>query len=493
MEQAKVDSTAKLIQSLTPSEKRYLKLNVLDLNKGNNAVKLYHFYTSYIPNNDISEFPEYLTKGMNLSYEKSNLRRVILRSLRNYHENLNDTSFSLNTLLDIEILFNRKLYDDALSIIDKMLKITTEMELFVQKLEYLLWYRKLLIRKGDYATLSKRADFLEAEINDCFKKNQNLNDYRCIQSKLLGIISKSGVLISDEATSELKNIIKHSLLSDEKNALSFNAKCHFYEAWGWYYKLTLQPKKSLSISENFITFLEENFEKTIQYPQIYFSALSNYVTRCTSLNKYDQALKGIEKLKSITTIKGLKIDDSLKVTVTAFALERKLTIHTYTHDFKEAIALFEEVKLFIKKNGEATHLTFKNVTRIFTSISYFHLADYKAALTLIREMFDDKSDNQRYDNYLYAHLLQILIHYEMGNFRLIPYLVKAAKHFCKSKKFNEKSIPLFMELISRLTKATTEKEKLKMKAENLAIFKTLNNNENTIFETLSLDLWFAKK
>jgi hypothetical protein len=241
--------------------------------------------------------------------------------------------------------------------------------------------------------------------------------------------------------------------------------------------------------------LESNKTKILQYPQVYFSAVTNFVTRCCSIDQYDKALLGIEKLETIPTLKGAKVSEGLKTEIKFFAIERKLLIYIQKRNFDKAVQFYEETNPFIEKNKGNVHVSFLSIYRIFTAIAYFHQNQLEATLTQIRNIFDDKNDSQRFDNYLYAHLLQIMTHVEMKNYRIVPYQIQAAKRFCKAKKFKQKSVTLFFELVSKWIKAENNEELNIVKQSYLEKFSHLQINEggDVVQNTLAFDLWLTPK
>lgn len=495
MKEIKNDELMQLIQALSPNEKRYIRLNILDNSKGKNFEILYNFLEGQTLKEQNIKIPNFIKTKMNVSYEKNYLKKMILRALRNFNEDLTDNLTALQTLIDLEILFNKKLYDTCQQLIEKMLKFTEDKELYNSAIVYLLWYRRILVRKGDYTMLAQKANFLKEKINFCFRQLENLNGYREIQSSILGIISKKGILLSKEDLESLDEIIKNPLLENENKAITFHSKCHFYEAWIWYYSHTNNPEKSQLLSESFVGFLESNKTKMLQYPQVYFSAITNFVTRCCAIDLYDKALNGISKLETIPSLKGAKVSEGLKTEIKFFAIERQLMIYTQKRNFAKVIQFYEETNSFIEKNKDKLHVSFLSLYRVFTAIAYFHQSQYSETLTLIRNMFDDKNDSQRFDNYLYAHLLQIMTHVELKNYRIIPYQIQATKRFCKTKKIQENSVSLFFELIGKWIKSKDENELSFTKKIYLEKLMQLqkNGNRDVVQNTLALDIWLTNK
>lgn len=495
MKKIKNDELIQLIQSLSPNEKRYIRLNILDNSKGKNFEILYNFLEGQTLKEQNIKIPNFFKTKMNVSYEKKYLKKMILRALRNFNEDSTDNLIALQTLIDLEILFNKKLYDTCQLIIEKMLKFTEEKELFNSELVYLLWYRRILVRKGDYVKLAQKSSFVKEKINFCLQQIENLNAYRDIQSSILGIISKKGVLLSTEDLESLDEVINNPLLENENKAITFHSKCHFYEAWIWYYSHTNKPEKSQLLSEAFVGFLEINKTKILEYPQVYFSAVSNFITRCCNMNYYDKALNGISKLENIPTLKGAKVNEGLKTVIKFFAIERKLMIYIQQRKYEKAIQLYEETNSLIEKNINKLHVNFLNFYRVLNAVAYFHQNQLNATLTLIRKLFDDKNISQGFENYLFAHLLQIMTHIELKNYRIIPYQIQAAKRFCKTKNIQDKSVILFFELVGKWIKSKNQDEINVIKRKYLEKLNQLHMSDtrDVVKNTLAIDLWLTVK
>jgi hypothetical protein len=84
-----------------------------------------------------------------------------------------------------------------------------------------------------------------------------------------------------------------------------------------------------------------------------------------------------------------------------------------------------------------------------------------------------------------------MTHVEMKNYRIVPYQIQAAKRFCKSKKFKQKSITLFFELIGKLIKTENQLEFNQTKLSYAEKFDALlaSEGEDIIQSTLAFDLW----
>ena len=117
-----------LVKSMTMSEKRYFKINSLKhvIGESNDYIHLFNAIEKQNKYNENALLKCDFVK--NLSQEKNYLYRLILKSLNAYHSDLNAKSRVLSLLHQIEVLYHKGLYDQALKLVKKAKKITKEHE-----------------------------------------------------------------------------------------------------------------------------------------------------------------------------------------------------------------------------------------------------------------------------------------------------------------------------------------------------------------------------
>ena len=115
-----------LISSMTMSEKRYFKLfsSRHVIGDSNDYI---HLFNAIDKQKVYSE--DQLRKASfvkNLSQEKNYLYRLVLKSLNAYHSGLNTKSKIFEYLKQVEILFHKGLYRQAIKIVKKAKKLERE-------------------------------------------------------------------------------------------------------------------------------------------------------------------------------------------------------------------------------------------------------------------------------------------------------------------------------------------------------------------------------
>lgn len=484
-----------LIHSLSTNEKRYFKLFTADTLGDKNYQKLF----TAIAAGKISDKKE-LKKSMghttmNVSYEKKYLQKILMRALRNFHEDSSSEIALHQILIDVEILFNKQHYDISFAIVKKSLALAEENEQYPLLLQLLKWYRKILIRKGLYTQVAEENEYISKKERDCLSRLENLNQYKNIQAQMLALIGRKGNARNEKEILEFKKIMKQPLLKKESLAVSYGAKILFFESWNWFYQHSFQIEKAYQNSIRTLTFIESHPEKIKLQPQTYMAALSGLVSRCINLNKYDEAIKVIEKLERMKEMPGIHIPKSLHTEILSFALERRLMIYGFNRDFKKGIDLYEKTKDEIDKHKKSIRQTFFSMYHELIGLCFVHTKQYEKALSHLRILMDDTEDKQRSDTFLYAHLLHIITHFELKNYQLLPYLTKSVQRFAKSRGFTQETVSLFLKMFNELAKKNSKKEIVQIVTSYRPKFKTLSksNADDVIQGTIDLDYWMEGK
>lgn len=495
MASGKIPPLTELINSLSTNEKRYFKLFTANSSGDQNYQKLF----TAIEKDKIKD-PKELKKrmsgtNMNVSYEKAYLQKMLMRSLRNFHED-SSTEISLHqTLTDIEILFNKQNYDLCQVLIKNALTVAEENEHFAMVIQLLKWQRRIMIRKGQYAEVAKQNPVLIAKEKECLQKMENLMYFKDLQANFLYLISQKGNARREEEMAGFTELIRHPILQKEENALSHNATLLYFDCWNWYYQHTLQIENAYKNCHRMVAYIEKNPEKIKLHPQSYMAALSSLANRCSNYEKYDEALQVIEKLEKMHTIKGIKIPKSLQTEILIYSTERRLMIYGFSRDFKKGIEWYEKTKAEIEKNKKTLRPTFLSMYHQLISLCYIHLHRYADALKHLRIVFDEIDDKQRSDSFLYSHLLHVITHFELKNYELIPYLLKSVERFARSRGFKQETIGLFIKMFNELTRHNSKQDVQRILKNYHPKFTALNqlNSDSVIMGTIDLDLWMTSR
>jgi hypothetical protein len=150
----------------------------------------------------------------------------------------------------------------------------------------------------------------------------------------------------------------------------------------------------------------------------------------------------------------------------------------------------KEMKRFEKKSS----MVIKFVTLLNIVYIYLGAGEYKQALQILTRTLNE-SYKLRMDGQLSARLMNIIIHYEIGNEEVIDYLVSSTRYFLKKHGGVSKSEKLILSYFSsKKRNGSLEKDiemihKIKNELESLEA----DPKERNIFKGFNFLLWLESK
>ena len=189
-----------------------------------------------------------------------------------------------------------------------------------------------------------------------------------------------------------------------------------------------------------------------ELPKRYVKALNNVMFSYMDYKRWDECYDMIEKMKGLTKQKGFEsLDVQLKLFT--FPHNGELLVCINKGDFKKATEIvvpeiingLEEYEG--KINNEEVMLFYYNISR-----AYFGYGDYKLALKYINLVLNNSENGLREDVYTFARLVNLVIHFELGNFDLLDYTIKSTKRFVTKSKKNYKFENVFLKDFKKLLK-----------------------------------------
>ena len=201
-----------------------------------------------------------------LHVPKNYLRALILKSLRNFHSNLSKDSEVKDILRNVEILFNKELYQHAIGELKRAEKIASSYQLFLLLIDVLNWKRRLQqhLTPNDFPAFKETLD----EQNQVLEKLINLNAY----SNLI-------VDVSHEVTGGIAGVIDHQdWLSNVKNAQSLEARVMHVNAR--YFQLVSEGRAEDGerILYELLDYMDELPHRVEETPGLYISTINNFIS-----------------------------------------------------------------------------------------------------------------------------------------------------------------------------------------------------------------------
>lgn len=489
------DYLTDLIHSLTANEKRYFKLS--GLARGSSNHKILFDALDSTGANDLAALKKKL-KGsrMNLAYERRYLQQMLLRSLRNFHEGSSVEAELHQALLDIEIVFNKEQYELCHILIKQAMATAVKTELYLYQLHLIRWKRSCLVRMGKSA---EQARFLKEEPTlqqQCLDQLNNLQVYKVLHHRAYYLIGKQGSALSATDKQTLKELLDGPHMQHISQATSVNAKAHFLQIKIWCHHILAEVETAYKYSRQLIQLLENNRHYMKVHPQVYLATLATHYNRCYALDYIKEASEMLKQAEDMLKFKKPALSEGLKTEVFYFVSERYLMQYAYDNRFKEALQQAEKNRDFYTRKKLTLRPSYHIIQHYFTALSHFHLGQYEQAVKHVRIILDEIDNNVRIDFILFTHVLNVMIHYELGNYQLVPYLSKSLNRFMKVRQLQRKSVTLIIKLLTQFIKHRHDKracvDALRNFKKDIQAAET-TPHETILTGTLQLDYWINSK
>jgi hypothetical protein len=483
----------RLIKSMSGSEKRYFKLFAgYSDDRSNKYIRLFDeideqeiFDDEALKRSIYGKKP---IESRKYSELKAYLYDLILKSLQRFDEK-SSIDFKLkNYLQSIRVLYRRSHFEDARQLVGKAKKLAQRYEKFDAMLEMLNWEKQIAYAQTDIAFLDSQLSRIDAEEKDCLTRLQNISSYRNIFFQLLISLRKDASLRNKEQGEKLSAIIRHPLLADESLAGSHQARILYHRIYSVYYYAQKKLSEFYQVSQVLLSLMEGQVHFLKEDVSEYISALSNLTLACGWLKKHDEVEKNLEKFRNITPITQ---DDELKIHRQYYM--NKFALSIVIGDFKEGLKALEQHQEEIRRFSDAS---FRKHTFFFQYFYiYFGNDDYNKALEYLNEWLNLSSNIERKDLQSLARILNLIVHYEMGNSILLESLLRSTYRFLKKQERINEYERLILNFIRNSGKIVSKKELkqayLQLKEDLEGLFQ--QKEERAMLEMFDIVSWVESK
>jgi hypothetical protein len=431
-----------LIKSLTKSEKRYLRIHAGMSGRDANYLQLFDAIEKQ-KEYDEEEIRKTL-KGKKflsqLHVTKIYLTELILKALKNYHSDTSVHSKLLDLLKDIELLFDKELYDLCYYRIEKAEDLAGKYEKLSLLTEVFFWKRKLALavsgnRKDIHLLLVKEKEAIE--------QMEILNTYWQHTINMGNLINDDNFL---RELTETKNNIAHALQSQV---------LHYHILYGLHFIKGDLKKAEKHISE-LIKFLEKYPERIKEDPHSYVTAIGNKIGLYLSGKRWDEIPALIYKIREVPAKYKLKNESRFTVRLWLRMFNVELEMYRDSRQLEKGIALMDEIQRFIEKRRKAIPADYILLIYYQFANIFFLKKDYSKSLRWLSEIINSNFGNTREDIQSYARILNLIVHFELNNIIVLRYAVDSCRRFLNKKRTEISSGKKLLNLFSKLSHAYPE-------------------------------------
>ncbi len=361
-----------------------------------------------------------------LHVTKIYLSNLILKSLRNFHSSISKSAELKDLLRDIEILFQKELFNQCKYEIDKAEKMAIEYEDATSLIEVLSWKRKLLLAtKNFFQGKNEILKMLEVQ-DDSLKKIGNLSQYWKYTFSVFEEFNKG--------ENNFKKFLSNPLLKNLSEDEFLQSKVLYYHIMFTVEIVKSNDDKAVEHLENLIELLESHPKRVKDDPSSLITAINNRVGMLLTAKDYKNVTPLIQKIRNLPEEYEIKNRSKITFKILLQAYNVELEMYRDTENIEKAKELVNSIVEFIDKNESIIPVDYKMLFYYQIGHVYFLAGEYSNSLKWLNEIISNRTSIPREDIHSYARFLNLIIHYELKNIYVLKYAVESCRRFLKKKR-----------------------------------------------------------
>ncbi len=482
----------KLIKSLSKSEKRFFKLSSALQSGDKNYLKIFDVIEKQ-EEYDEEELKKSFKKEKfikHLPSEKNHLYKLILKSLRSYHSDQTTGGLLKQELKNVEILYDKALFKECEKFVKRAKELAREYERFYYLFELISWEKKLLEEAYQSGEFGTDLDELVAEEEEVISKLRNLAEYTILYSKINLIFRTGGFTRNEKERKLVEEIADYHLIKGKNTALSTTAASICYYIKGLCAATNRVYSDSFQFFNRTKEILNNNPKIKEESSQRYLLTLGHLIRCYIDSRDFENASKVLEELQDLAQAKGfVSIDINLKI----FTLSKNLQLNLLhaKGEFEKSVDLTHTIEKTLEELGDKISKEQLLLFKYNFAYANFGAGEYKKALQYINDVLNDNEQNLRQDIYSFARILNLLIHFELGNFEFMDYVIKSTNRYLNKQEKDYDIENIFVKYIRKVSKMGNSLEGIPIFEEMQVEIKKLlsDHNEQVILEYIDVLAW----
>ncbi|MFK7908498.1 MAG: hypothetical protein AB8B69_25425 [Chitinophagales bacterium] len=415
-----------LIKSLSKGEKKSIQSAVIYQKEGkSNTIRLYEAIEKQKVYDEraLKKIFEGTKMVKHFAAEKVHLYDFILKNLADYHQNLSPKTTAFDLLKRAQILLNKGFYTECHQLLEKTKKMAQNYSLLTASYEAVNMQMKLANLRINQEN-QKPQQYLIEDRAYIVKQLDNANTYQLISKEIYTIYRKLYGATSEEVEKNLEHLMEHPLLQDESEAISYESKKSFYYVHSLYNAITNHLELSNEYLEKRIQWAETKPFILKQNISPYLRDLLNLVRSQVQLNKIEESKATFRKLQELphTYPTSFNVTSKKMLFTKTLLMESMICFATFDFGLVPNIILKVEETLLYNE----TEYDIMDVFHIYCHLAsiQFYLEEYNQTIDWCNRILGLSSIQSAAEERIAIYIFNMLSHYELGNYDLLPHLVQ---------------------------------------------------------------------
>ena len=480
------DALFNLIKSMKKSEKRYFRLYVSS--EDHSARKFIRLFDLIDKQNKYDEKKilqsDDLINPKQISNLKAHLYKKVLQSIRQYNQ-ASVLDIQIREMIDhAQILFNRSLYDQCASVLKKAKKQAHKIDNLELQLEILKWEKNVLTQTVGPDN-QKRVNKIIEEVQDTNKRINNINTFTNLAVKLNSLYLKMGFIRNQSDYEKIVNMFNESMPDYNEDELSLNEKLNLYNLFVGYYFFIHDFTNGYRYAKKCLALFEVHKKIRISKVEMYLRAINNLMIAQYKLYKYHEFVDTSHQLRQIRHFPKNVINENIRL---------KLLKYTYVHEFNRFFMLgdFSTGASLMSKIRPGLEQIIPQLDSHSTMIMYYKMAclyfgnrNYSESIYWLNRIINSEAIDLREDIHSFARIMNLISHYELGNFDVIDYYIRSTYRFLLKKHdlydFQKYILNFLKKLSYNFTEEKLVPEFEKLRSQLLPLQKNLHEKRAFIY------------
>ncbi len=490
------DALYRLIRSMSGPEKRYFKVFA---SKGGKEKKYLMLFDA------ISRQKEYDEEALKrrfrnekfvrqFSVAKNYLYGLIMRSLRQFHAEETVEARLRTMLTDVRLLIDRGLSDQARSLNDRATAMAEKFQ------KPLLLFEALRLHEEINPTFGTDAAEIAAMRERQLETLDRLREL--VERKILlyhiSIPVKQGNIRKDEERQRLERLIADPLLSEGSMPSSLVGQIYYHWSHSTYGFLRLDYPAALEHVAAIIRLVEAEPDRTPDLMDYYLMALNNALVLYRRLGRNRELQKTVETMRGIAQGLMKRSDSAYRrhnVRTFASIYIHLLGLHSDAGTFDQGLHLAEEAERGLERFGPYLKEEETTALHLNLVLIYFGAGKLRRSLDHINAVLLERSPVTNSGGYYAAHLINLIVHFELKNYCLLKYMTPSTSRYLSSRNVAHKLERTIIDLFETLPKSKGPEDAVRVFAQTRDRMLELRNDpvEKTAFRYFGYVEWLESR
>jgi len=471
MKASLLEESYELIKSLSSTEKRYFKLFTRFQDGDKSYLKLFDIIDKQSTYDEKKINQKFISqnKVSNLPAVKKYLFDQIIASIKSYGAYKDLDSDHSDLIESYKVLQYKGLHGQSGRLLKKIKNITLQDDAFIRHFYVLLleYLREMFNTDDSNVNIVKQILEEKQHILNIIQNYTMVGDPFSYQRLYL---RKKLYCRTKKEKDELTMLMKPVLQTTENDMMSRTALglrnmglCDYYMAIG-------NPRKAFEISKTYLE-TRKNAGGAEKIDSGILTEHLQHLWLCVRSGIYDSFEENINRFKTLID----PIRNQQKFTL---GYERwynySFIYYNRTGQFAKALELIDSEKKTMNRVGNDFSIKAKIMLWYFTAYNHYAMKNYKEALKMIQKIMNNT--NQEMEEFSFAKLLMMFIHYDLKNYELLEYQVRSYQRLMEKTGRQYKCEKIIIDFFKAVTVTDSKKMRLQrlqeVKQQVHALFKT---------------------